>query len=96
MSTFEIFLFVEDGIYRKNQHLVLVMKMQSIEIPQFPRLHGEKAIKALYGFVEDLENRNGKELTEKQITALTKFAWGLTASIDSQVNKDIGLWKLNR
>ena len=60
------------------------MKMQSIEIPEFPRLRGEEAIGALYDFVEELGNRKGKELTEKQIATLTKFAWGLTSSIEAE------------
>ena len=84
MSSSGIFRFVEDGIYRKNRQLVLVMKMQSIKIPEFPKLRGEEAIGALYDFVEELENLKNKELTEKQIAALTKFAWGLTASIEAE------------
>ncbi len=47
MSRRGIFRFVEDGIYRKNRHLVLVIGMQSIEVPEFPRLPGEEAIVAL-------------------------------------------------
>jgi len=60
------------------------MKMQSIEIPEFQTLRGEEAIGALYDFVEELENQKDKELTEKQIATLTKFAWGLTASIEAE------------
>ena len=55
--------------------------MQPIGVPKFPRLRGEKAIKALYDFINELEEQRGKELTEKQTTALIKFAKGLIFSI---------------
>ena len=50
--------------------------MQLIDIPEFPRLCGEKAVKALYDFVDELEEHRGEELTDKQTTALIKFARG--------------------
>jgi len=52
------------------------MEMQFIEIPEFPKLRGEKAVEALYDFVDELEKQRDKELTDKQTTALIKFAWG--------------------
>jgi len=58
--------------------------MQYIEIPEFPRLHGEKAIEALYDFVDELEEQRGKELTDKQTTVLIKFARGLISSIEAE------------
>ena len=58
--------------------------MQFIEIPEFPRLRGEKAIEALYDFVDELEEQRGEELTDKQTTALIKFAWGLISSIEAE------------
>lgn len=58
--------------------------MQHIEIPEFPRLRGEKAIEALYDFVSELEGQRGEELTEKQITTLIKFAKGLISSIEAE------------
>ena len=61
-----------------------MMEMQFIEIPEFPRLRGEKAIEALYDFVSELEEQRGKELTDKQTTALVKFAWGLISSIEAE------------
>ena len=64
------------------------MEMQYIEIPEFPRLRGEKAIEALYDFVNELEEQRGKELTDKQTAALIKFAWGLISSIE--VEKQLG------
>lgn len=62
--------------------------MQPIEIPEFPRLRGEEAIEALYDFVNELEEQRGKELTEKQTTALIKFAWGLLSSIEAEKRLD--------
>ena len=58
--------------------------MQFIEIPEFPRLRGEKAIEALYDFVNEVEEQRGKELTDKQTTALIKFAKGLILSIEEE------------
>ncbi len=58
--------------------------MEYLKIPEFPRLRGEKAIKALYDFIDELEEQRGKELTEKQITALIKLAKGLIASIEAE------------
>ena len=52
-----------------------------IEIPEFPRLRGEKAIKALYDFIAELEKQSGNELTDKQTKALIKITKGLISSI---------------
>ena len=60
------------------------MEMQFIEIPEFPRLRGEKAVEALYDFVNELEEQRGKELTDNQTTALIKFACGLVSSIEAE------------
>ncbi len=65
----------------KKLTFTLVMEMQPIEIPKFPRLRGQKAIKALYDFINELEEQRGKELTDKQTTALIKLANGLISSI---------------
>lgn len=58
--------------------------MQFIEIPEFPRLRGEKAIEALCDFVDELEKQRDEELTDKQAKALIKFAWGLISSIEAE------------
>jgi hypothetical protein len=58
--------------------------MQFIEIPDFPRLRGEKAIEALYDFVDEREEQRGEELTDKQAKALIKFVWGLISSIEAE------------
>jgi len=62
-----------------------VIEMQPIEIPEFTRLRGEKAIKALYTFINELEEQRGKELTDKQTTALIKLAEGLISSIKAEM-----------
>ena len=38
--------------------------MQYLEVPESPSLSGEKAIEALYHFVDDLEKQQDKDLTE--------------------------------
>ena len=58
--------------------------MRYIEIPDFPILRGEKAIKALYDFINELEEQRGKELTDKQTDALIKLAHGLISSIEEE------------
>lgn len=55
-----------------------------IEIPEFPRLRGEKAIKALHGFIAELEEQNEKGLADKQTKALMKIAKGLISSIQAE------------
>jgi len=62
--------------------------MQPIEIPEFPKLRGKEAIEALYDFVDELEEQGGRELTDKQTTALIKFAWGLISSIEAEKQAD--------
>ena len=63
--------------------------MQFIETPEFPRLRGEKAVEALYDFVDELEGQRGEELTDKQTTALIKFAKGLISSIEVEMRSNI-------
>ena len=58
--------------------------MQFIDIPESPTLHGQDAIKALYDLVDELEEHRGEELTDKQTTALIKFARGLISSIEAE------------
>lgn len=55
--------------------------MQLIEIPV---LRGEKAIRILHDFIDELEEHRGKELTEKQITVLIRFARGLISCIEAE------------
>ena len=63
--------------------------MQFIEIPEFPRLRGQKAVEALYDFMDELEEQRGEELTDKQTTALIKFARGLISSIEVEMRSSI-------
>jgi len=60
------------------------MKMQPIMIPEFPRLRGEEAIKALHDFINELEEQRGKKLTEKQTTALIELAKRLISLIEAE------------
>ena len=64
------------------------MEMQFIEIPEFEILRGEKAIEALYVFINELEGQRGKELTDKQTNALIKMAKGLISSIETETQLD--------
>jgi len=61
------------------------MEMQPIMIPEFPRLRGAEAIETLYDFINEFEKQRGKELTEKQTTALIKLAKGLISSIEVEM-----------
>jgi hypothetical protein len=65
------------------------MEMQPIEIPEFEILRGEKAIEALYVFINELEGQRGKELTDKQTNALIKLAKELISSIETETQLDI-------
>lgn len=58
--------------------------MQPVEIPKFRTLHGKKAIKALYDFINELEAQRGEGLTEKQTTALIEIAKGVISSIEAE------------
>ncbi len=62
----------------------MVMEMQPVLIPEFPKLRGEEAIKAIHDFIIELEGQKGKELTDKQTNALTKFSLGLISSIETE------------
>lgn len=84
ISNTRICRLLEVDIYRNKLTFSIVVEMQPIEIPKFPRLSGEKAIKALHDFINELEEQRGKELTEKQTTAIIKFAKGLISSIEAE------------
>jgi len=60
------------------------MKVEYLTIPEIQRLRGKKAIKALHGFVNELEKRESKEFTDKQTAALNKFAKALISSIQAE------------
>ncbi len=57
--------------------------MQYIEIPEISILRGDKALKALYDFIDELK-QGEEELTEKQTAALIKFAKGLISTIETE------------
>jgi len=62
--------------------------MELLEIPEFPGLRGKEAIQALHDFINELEEQRGKELTEKQTTALIKLTKGLISSIEAEVQSN--------
>lgn len=62
--------------------------MQPVVVPRYPRLRGEKAVRFLQDFINELEEQRGEELTEKQTTALIKFAKGLISSIEAETHSD--------
>ena len=62
----------------------MVIEMQPVLIPEFPKLRGEEAIEVLHDFIRELEEQRGKELTTKQTNALTKFSLGLISSIEAE------------
>ncbi len=72
----------------------MVMEMQPVEIPEFPRLRGEEAIEALHDFMREFEEQRGKELTDKQISVLLKFALGLISSIEAEERSNRTMNKL--
>ena len=59
--------------------------MRYIEIPEFPVFRGEKAIKFLRDFANELEEHRSEELTVKQAAALIKIAKGLISSIEAEM-----------
>jgi hypothetical protein len=61
-----------------------VIEMQLIDIPESPTLRGEKAVKALCDFIDALEKQRNEGLTDKQTTALIKFARGLISPIEAE------------
>ena len=53
---------------------------------EFPILCGEKAIWAIRGFVDEIEEQRGEELTEKQVDALIELANGFILSIKADTS----------
>lgn len=52
-----------------------------IEIPEIPELRDEKAIRALYNAIAELEEQKGDQLTDKQARAVIRIAKGMISSI---------------
>ena len=59
--------------------------MEYIKRPRFPVLCGEEAINALYNYVDELEEKESPELTERHKAALTKVARALISSLEDEV-----------
>jgi len=62
----------------------MAMETRSTRTPEFTRLRGEEAIEALCCQVIELEEQRGKELTDKQTTALIKLVKELISSIEAE------------
>ena len=75
---------------------VVVMEMQPVEIPEFPKLRGEEAIETLCCHILELEEQRGKELSDKQTTALIKFVKGLISSIEVETSSTTAMTNLAR
>ena len=60
------------------------METLSIRTSEFPRLCGGEAIEALCCHILELEEQRGKELTDKQTTAMIKLAKRLISSIEAE------------
>lgn len=60
------------------------MMEMPVEIPEFPRLRGEKAVKALHGLVAELEEQRRNGSADKKTNALIKIAKGLISSIQAE------------
>lgn len=78
ISNTEACRFPEDVIYREWTDVFAEM---TIEIPEIPKLRGEKAIRTLYSAIAELEEQRGNQLTDKQAKALIKIAKGMILSI---------------
>ena len=62
----------------------MTMETRSVETPEFPTLRGYEAIEALCYYILELEEQRGKELTEKQTTAMIKLTKRLISSIEAE------------
>jgi len=58
--------------------------MKYIKRPESPVLCGEEAINALYNYVDELEEKESPELTERHKAALTKVAKALISSLEDE------------
>lgn len=60
--------------------------MHPIEIPEFPRLRGRKAIKALCDVINEFEDHRGEELSDKQTDAMIRIVRVLISAIEAEKN----------
>jgi len=74
-------------IEKSSIHL-LVLQMKPIKMPKVVYLKGKAAVKALSTFVDELEEKRGKELTDKQTDALIRIANELSSSIKAQIQAE--------
>ncbi len=74
--------------------------MRHIGAPEFPKLRGKEAKRALLELIREYEEERGKDLTDKQANALVKIAKGLISSIEMEIgaspsNKKIKEFRLS-
>jgi hypothetical protein len=62
--------------------------MKPVKMPKVVYLKGKAAIKALSTFVDELEEKRGEELTDKQTDALIRIANELSSSIKAQIQAE--------
>ncbi len=62
----------------------MAMETRCIETTEFPRLRGYEAVEALCYYIIELEEERGKELTDKQTTAMIKLMKRLISSIEAE------------
>ena len=60
--------------------------MKSSMLPDFPRLQGEETIEALHNLIKELDEKDNKYLTKKQIKTLKKLAKGIISSIEAEMS----------
>ena len=62
--------------------------MKPVKMPKVVYLKGKAAIEALSTFVDEIEEKRGKELTDKQTDALIRIANELSSSIEAQIQAE--------
>ncbi len=62
--------------------------MKPVRIPKIVYLRGKDAIEALSTFVDELEEKRGSELTDKQTDALIRIARELSSSIEARIRAE--------
>jgi hypothetical protein len=58
------------------------MELQTLATPNLEVLDGMKAVATLWEYISELEDRRGKDLTERQTDAMIRLAKALISSIN--------------
>jgi hypothetical protein len=88
ISAAGIFRGLEVDIYRKEWICDSGTQMEYIKIPETIRISGTEAIQSLNEYISELQQQTNKELTKKQKSAMIKFARGLIASIENEIETE--------